>query len=176
MGAITANDVTPDDSYIDKLKKTIPGEITSVYMSLKLFAAQALLGTGVPSNVDIANYLKSMIPFMVLMTVVAVGYLYGISKVCNKLQIALTVISFFIWAVAIDISYFAQAALTFAFPFPFDTLARNSVTFLMFVILWNFCIPIIYSFQPTGVPTGQEPGELPDGGNEANGAAGEPLV
>ncbi|MBO9192683.1 MULTISPECIES: hypothetical protein [unclassified Rhizobium] len=166
-----ANDVTSSDSYVDKLKKTIPGEITSVYMSLKLFAAQALLGTGVPSGDDVARYLKIMIPYMMVMIVIAIAYLYGVSKIRNKLQIAITVLSFFIWAVAIDISYFAQTATAYELPFPFDTLARNSVAFLMFVILWNFCIPIIYAFQGvTEVPPA-------DGaGNQNDGKGQEPIV
>jgi hypothetical protein len=141
------NTVAANDTYIDKLKKSIPGEVTAFYLSLKLLVTDKLIGGREPQLDVIMGYLKIMMPVILVMLVIAALYLYAISQVRSVLQVSITVASLFIWAVAIDINYLSQAAVAFALPWPFDPLARHSVVFLVFVTMWSFCIPIIYAID-----------------------------
>jgi hypothetical protein len=142
--------VDPGDSYVEKLRKSIPGEVTTLYLSLKLVASQAIIGSDPPTAETLAAYLQTIIPFILVVLLIAALYLYAVSGIRNLLQIAITVVSLFMWTVAIDISYFSQVSASYQLPWLFDLLARHNVSFLMLVIVWNFCIPIIYALQPAG--------------------------
>lgn len=121
--------------------------MTAFYLSLKLLVTDKLIGGTAPDLQHILDYLRIMVPVIVVMLVIAALYLSVISKVRNVLQIAITLISLFIWAVAIDLGYLSQAAATYELPWPFDPLARNSVLFQVFVTMWSFCIPIVYAIE-----------------------------
>lgn len=139
--------VSSSDTYLDKLKKSIPGEVTALYLSLKLLATDRLIGGRNPEPAVVMEYLQVMIPVICIMLAVAATYLYAMNHIRNPVQIGITVISLFIWAVAMDLTYLSQAAEVYRLPWVFDVLARNSVLFLMFVLIWNFCIPILYALQ-----------------------------
>jgi hypothetical protein len=139
--------VNSSDTYLDKLKKSMPGEVTALYLSLKLLATDRLIGGRTPDPTVIMDYLKVIIPVICVMLVVAAVYLYAMDHIRNPVQIGVTVVSLFIWAVAMDISYLSQAAEVYRLPWLFDVLARNSVLFLMLVFIWNFSIPMIYALQ-----------------------------
>jgi hypothetical protein len=141
------NTVVATDSYLDKLKKSVPGEVTAFYLSLKLLVTDKLIGGQTPDLPQILGYLQIMIPVILIMLFIAALYLYTISKVRNGLQIAITLVSLFIWAVAIDLGYLSQAAAIYQLPWPFDPVARNSVMFQVFVTMWSFCIPIVYALE-----------------------------
>lgn len=153
------NTVASSDSYLDKLRKTIPAEVVGLYLGLKLLAAEMLIGKREVTAAVIVDYLNTIIPFLLLVLLAAAAYLYVMERVRNLLQIAITVISLFLWAVALDLSYLSQAVQTYRLPWLFDVLGNNSVSFLLFILLWNFLIPIFYAVQgqppEEGIPHGE---------------------
>jgi hypothetical protein len=80
------NTVVSSDDYVEKLKKTIPGDLTAIYLSFRMIVGNiyGFGSSGTALNVStLHEYIHYLVIFMIPLTIIRIFYLYFISNV-NK--------------------------------------------------------------------------------------------
>lgn len=83
----------PGQQYLDKLYKIIPAEITAGYTAIASFLWDPI---------DPGSNIYVLLGFAIFLTILNPLYLYQLQKVRNRAQIAVSTISFPIWAACIS--------------------------------------------------------------------------
>jgi len=120
-----ARQITPENKYTDRLLKLVPAEIVAAFLAIK---------SAIPPNTANTET-ASMVVFFVLLVLVPF-YLTLLLKVHSKLQIAVSMISFVIWA-------FSMGGLSAFFPNWEDYY--NSII----IILWAVAFPLLKYDPPS---------------------------
>ncbi|WP_299814786.1 hypothetical protein [uncultured Roseibium sp.] len=172
---MSSKNIEKDDGYVDKLRKTIPGDLTAIYLSFRVVVASVydfvpVETVSAESLAESLTYVTYLVRFMLPLSLVAMLYLYFVSEVTSIIQIVVIIISYIFWMVSLDInaiSFVLQNfdSITILGPYG-DIVLRDRVTFIGITLLWTFSIPVIYSiaqnFGWMGNATSDEGEDLDD--------------
>lgn len=141
------------DDYLSKLQKTIPGDLTAIYIAFRVIVANSY--EFVPSDdatqddfLTALQYIVYLIWFMIPLSFLSILYLIFVSKINNIIQLSVIIISYYIWMISLDINVitllFDKGNYSVGVNVIDDILSDN-VLMMGVTILWTFSIPVIYA-------------------------------
>jgi hypothetical protein len=148
------NTVESSDDYLEKLKKTIPGDLTAIFISFRLIVANTYgFEGGTPGDAatlnSIVDYVRYLLTFMIPLVFIGFFYLRLVSRIESILQIVVILISYVLWMLALDISFYSAAlkdgTRTLFEVRLIDVILADKVAFVGITLLWTFSVPIIYA-------------------------------